>query len=89
MCVFIVKGIAMIQNNTLESTHRNAWHDVWDAGRVDIYGNQYLSALTYSSLYYIISAMPTVEEKTWPFIGLSPADLAHDVIGLFVLSLFI
>ncbi|XP_060567708.1 protein-glucosylgalactosylhydroxylysine glucosidase-like [Ruditapes philippinarum] len=75
---FYKQGIGMQLNDTLESTHRNAWHEVWDAGRVDIYGNTYLSALTYSSLYYIFSAMPTVEEKTWPFVGLSPADLAHD-----------
>lgn len=72
------KGLAMKTNNTLESTHIDAWRAVWDAGRVDIYGNPYLSAATYSSLYYILSAMPTVEEKTWPFVGLSPADLAHN-----------
>ncbi|XP_060582374.1 protein-glucosylgalactosylhydroxylysine glucosidase-like isoform X2 [Ruditapes philippinarum] len=75
---FYIQGIEMKLNDTLESSHRNAWHEVWDAGRVDIYGNTYLSAVTYSSLYYIFSAMPTVEEKTWPFVGLSPADLAHD-----------
>lgn len=69
----------MKANGTLESSHTDSWHAVWDAGRVDILGNSFLSTATYSALYYILSAMPTVEERTWPFVGLSPADLAHNV----------
>ena len=50
---------------------------MWDSGCIDVEGNTTLASSVYSALYYILSAMPTVEELTWPFIGLSPEDLAH------------
>lgn len=73
------EGLEMVARDSIESTHVTAWEQLWDAGRVDIYGNQHLASLTYSSLYYIFSALPIIEEKTWPFVGLSPSDLAHNV----------
>ncbi|KAL4238053.1 Protein-glucosylgalactosylhydroxylysine glucosidase [Mactra antiquata] len=76
--LYFYKAMSMVSTNTLESTHISDWNKLWDAGRIDIYGNQFLARLTYSSLYYIYSALPTVKESTWPFYGLSPADLAHN-----------
>ncbi|KAL4238539.1 Protein-glucosylgalactosylhydroxylysine glucosidase [Mactra antiquata] len=73
-----IKGLRMIKNDTLESTHVKAWNNLWNSGKIDIYGNKSLASLTYSSLYYIYSALPTTEELTWPFVGLSPSDLAHN-----------
>lgn len=69
----------MASQDTLFPSHVTTWHALWDDGRVDIYGNQYLASLTYSALYYILSAMPLQEDLVWPFVGLSPADLAHNV----------
>ena len=74
------------QSGTLEQTHVDGWREVWDSGRIDIEGNTTLASSVYSALYYILSAMPTVEETSWPFIGLSPEDLAHGNIEHIVSS---
>ena len=79
-------GVEMFSNHTLEKTHIAGWQEIWDSGRIDLEGNVTLASSVYSALYYILSAMPTVEETTWPFIGLSPEDLGHgnipDIVGL-------
>ena len=67
----------MYKDGTLAISHMKAWQEVWGAGRIDINGNSMLAKSVYSSLYYIFSAMPTKEEMSWPFIGLSPGDLGH------------
>ena len=74
------------QSGTLEQTHVDGWREVWDSGCIDIEGNTTLASSVYSALYYILSAMPTVEETSWPFIGLSPEDLAHGNIEHIVSS---
>ena len=71
----------MYKEGRLEAFHLEAWKEVWDSGRIDIFGNSHLASSAYSSLYYILSAMPVKEEVTWPFIGLSPGDLAHGAEG--------
>ena len=80
-------GEAMFRNHTLEETHVAGWAEVWDSGRMDLEGNVTLASSVYSALYYILSAMQTVEETTWPFIGLSPEDLGHgnipDIVSLY------
>ena len=63
----------MVRNHTLEKTHIDSWKEVWNSGRIDLEGNVILASSVYSALYYILSAMPTVEEATWPFIE----DLGH------------
>ncbi|XP_061174432.1 protein-glucosylgalactosylhydroxylysine glucosidase-like [Saccostrea echinata] len=69
------KGVEMFFNQTLESSHVNAWANVWKTGRVDITGNKTLATLAYSSLYYILSSLPLKDSRD--FVGLSPGDLAH------------
>lgn len=65
----------MFFNGNLESSHVNGWADVWRNGRIDLNGNDTLSTLAYSSLYYIMSSLPL--GPTPDFVGLSPGDLAH------------
>jgi len=66
-------------NDTLRSSHAAKWEMTWQKGRVDVQGNVTLASTVYSALYYIIAAMPLEPDMTWPFVGLSPADLAHNV----------
>ena len=74
---FFRTGVDAFHDNTLTKAHVDGWQEVWDAGRIDLEGNSSLASSVYSAFYYILSAMPTVEEHSWPFIGLSPEDLAH------------
>ncbi|XP_052787604.1 protein-glucosylgalactosylhydroxylysine glucosidase-like [Mya arenaria] len=72
------KGRSLYLEGTLRSSHVTKWHEVWDTGRIDVIGNVTLASSVYSALYYITSAMPLQEDTVWPFVGLSPADLAHN-----------
>eukprot|EP01084_Bolivina_argentea_P250517 419754_1 len=60
------------RNNWL-SSHINQWENIWQNGRIDIIGNDTVSASVYSSLYYIINSI----RSDWAY-GLSPGSLSSN-----------
>ncbi|KAK6180853.1 hypothetical protein SNE40_008830 [Patella caerulea] len=76
------KGMELMVNRTLLSTHVDAWMDVWNKGRIDVEGNDDLARTNYASLYYLLSSLPLQRDQhNWPFWGLAPCGLAHGDIG--------
>ncbi|XP_013410390.1 protein-glucosylgalactosylhydroxylysine glucosidase-like, partial [Lingula anatina] len=69
--------MALAKKNQLYSNHVTAWNEVWKKGRIDVSDNKGLAKSVYGCLYYILSSLPLKEDTNWPFIGLSPGDLAH------------
>lgn len=53
--------------------HLAEWANIWGQGRIDIVGNDTVSAAVYSSMYYIMSSL----REDWTF-GLSPGSLSSD-----------
>ena len=83
---YIDLGVSAFMAQTLQSSHTQAWLDVWRNGRLSMEGNKTLAQITYAALYYIISALPLQETKG--FVGLSPGDLAHGSLNKVSKSLF-
>ncbi|XP_041353527.1 protein-glucosylgalactosylhydroxylysine glucosidase-like [Gigantopelta aegis] len=71
------KGMSLMMNQTLFSSHVDAWTRLWKRGHIDLTGDLTLSRITYASQYYLLSSLPVEEDKTWPFVGLAPGGLAH------------
>ncbi|XP_067687127.1 protein-glucosylgalactosylhydroxylysine glucosidase-like [Haliotis asinina] len=67
----------------LLNSHLSAWADKWNQGRVDVSGNDVLSRLIHSSLYYILSSLPSTDpnQPNEQFYGLSPGGLANGANG--------
>ncbi|XP_064602708.1 protein-glucosylgalactosylhydroxylysine glucosidase-like [Liolophura sinensis] len=71
------KGLKLFQVKSLAYSHMTIWAELWNDGRIDIEGNTAMAQLAYSSLYYLLSCLPSEEDPNTPFIGLSPAGLDH------------
>lgn len=91
-CLHFVLAYVAYMNGSLETSHVNAWFKSWKEGRIDITGNISLARTTYASYYYILSSVlppdPEILVKPWPFVGLSPGDLAHGALGRVIVILF-
>ncbi|KAL5008082.1 hypothetical protein ScPMuIL_013663 [Solemya velum] len=72
-------GVKSFLAGTLSSSHVAGWTRLWKEGRIDVEGNLPLARANYASLYYILSSLPLQPDVTWPYVGLSPGDLAHGV----------
>ncbi|XP_012946131.1 protein-glucosylgalactosylhydroxylysine glucosidase [Aplysia californica] len=75
------KAVSLFHSGNLLSTHVQEWSDVWNRGRVDVEGDVSVARLNYGAFYYIFSSLPFYDDKSWPFIGLSPGGLAHGIEG--------
>ncbi|KAJ8316694.1 hypothetical protein KUTeg_005753, partial [Tegillarca granosa] len=82
---YLYEAYVVFMNGSLETSHTNAWIKSWEEGRIDLTGNIPLARVTYASYYYILSSVlppdPDILVKPWPFVGLSPGDLAHGALG--------
>ncbi|KAJ8308422.1 hypothetical protein KUTeg_013296 [Tegillarca granosa] len=82
---YLYEAYVAFMNGSLETSHTNAWIKSWEEGRIDLTGNIPLARVTYASYYYILSSVlppdPDILVKPWPFVGLSPGDLAHGALG--------
>ncbi|KAK7482442.1 hypothetical protein BaRGS_00026259, partial [Batillaria attramentaria] len=63
----------------LLQTHEQAWADKWNSGRIDAEGDDDLDTLIHSSLYYILSSLPSTQPELplERFYGLAPGTLAR------------
>ena len=59
--------------------HKDAWREKWESGGVDLSGDIKLEKLAYSSLYYILSSLPSTDSHRAinAFGGVSSGGLAH------------
>ncbi|ESP00135.1 hypothetical protein LOTGIDRAFT_226064 [Lottia gigantea] len=74
------RAIKAFEAGTLVEDHVKAWEELWNNGRIDVEGNRNLSTSIYSSLYYLLSSVPShPDQYNWPFMGMSPTGLAHGV----------
>lgn len=75
------------QRSRLLTDHVAEWNKMWSRASIDVEGDLHVSRINYASLYYILSSLPWVpNNKTWPFIGLSPGGLAHGAEGKVIYS---
>lgn len=59
--------------------HKDAWREKWERGGVDLSGDIKLEKLAYSSLYYILSSLPSTDSHRGmnDFGGVSAGGLAQ------------
>ncbi|ESP00136.1 hypothetical protein LOTGIDRAFT_141357, partial [Lottia gigantea] len=76
------KAQDLFTNGSIYSSHVKAWEELWNNGRIDVEGNRNLSTSIYSSLYYLLSSVPShPDQYNWPFMGMAPGGLAHGTMG--------
>ena len=56
---------AIDRPEALLSTHVQAWHDLWDSGKIEVEGNLKLGQAIYGSLYYILRCFSVYIVYPW------------------------
>lgn len=72
-----LSGLRSNQRHPLSRSHMSAWASIWAEGRMDMSGNSELAQLSYSSLYYILSCLPSGGDASRTFGGVSLGGLAY------------
>ena len=70
-----IPGELLLWSDGLLPSHVESWAKQWRQGRIDVSGNLRLAQAIYGSLYYLLSSVPTHNNDSWPYIGLSPGGL--------------
>lgn len=66
---------SLIQKDLLYESHKAAWKEVWDHGRIEIGGNEKINKAVIGSQYYLFSSIPNKLNPKNEYIGLSPSGL--------------
>jgi trehalose/maltose hydrolase-like predicted phosphorylase len=69
-------GEQLLQLGNLRTEHTKQWIATWNNGSIEVEGNSTIARAVIGSQYYIFSSLPSTEDTSWPFIGLSPSGLA-------------
>jgi len=59
--------------------HKDAWHRKWGTGGIELSGDTFLEKLAYSSYYYLLSSLPSMDSHRGmdQYGGASSGGLAH------------
>ncbi|XP_068117140.1 protein-glucosylgalactosylhydroxylysine glucosidase [Hyperolius riggenbachi] len=70
------EGLALVEENSLYSSHEDAWRELWEGSWIEVEGSLALKQAVYGCLYYLLSALPP-QGSDEEFNGISPGGLSN------------
>lgn len=71
------EGLDLMATGNLRPSHEKAWKELWLQSTVEVTGSDFLCKALIGSMFYLLSAFPSIHDTSTSFGGVSPGGLSN------------
>ncbi|XP_061892002.1 protein-glucosylgalactosylhydroxylysine glucosidase [Entelurus aequoreus] len=71
------EGLELMATGDLRPSHEKSWQELWLHSKVEMVGSERLLKAVISSMFYLLSAFPSIHDTSCFFGGVSPGGLSN------------